>query len=61
MKIYSLKIAPVNTEHASPIYEVHSWEKVEEIIQSTKELYKEAFTFEVFGRVEAQVAETETL
>jgi hypothetical protein len=59
MKIYSLKITPVNAEHASPIYEVHSWDKVEEIIASTKKLYDGEFTFEVFGRVDARVVQTE--
>lgn len=61
MKIYSLKITPANADHASPIYEVHTWEKVEEIVNSTKAMYDGEFTFEVFGRVEARVAETETL
>ena len=51
MKIYSLIITDVETGTA-PIYEVHSWDKVEEIIARTKELTNAEFTFEVFGRVE---------
>lgn len=55
MNIYSLKITIKNAqgeEELSPIYEVHSWERAEEIIRNTKELIKEqnkTFTFEVFG------------
>mgnify|MGYP000343819623 CR=1 FL=1 len=52
MKIYSLQITPTNPDHASPIYEVHDWDKVEQIIKATREIYDGAFTFEVFGRVE---------
>ena len=51
MKIYSLIITDPET-NVAPIYEVHSWEKAEEIIRSTMELTNEAFTFEVVGRVE---------
>jgi hypothetical protein len=52
MKIYSLKITDIETGTA-PIYEVHSWEKAEEIIKSTIELAEgKPFTFEVFGRVD---------
>ena len=54
MKIYSLIITDVATGTA-PIYEVHSWEKVEEIIARTRELINAEFTFEVFGRVPAKV------
>ncbi len=51
MNIYSLIIT--NTETGvSPIYEVHSWDKAEEIIRKTMELTNETFTFEVVGRVE---------
>jgi hypothetical protein len=55
MNIYSLKINIKNTQgevELSPIYEVHSWAKAEEIIQNTRELIKESgksFSFEVFG------------
>jgi hypothetical protein len=56
MNIYSIKIIPNNPEHAQPIYEVHSWDKAEQIIQSTREIYDEAFTFEVIGNVSAKVA-----
>lgn len=48
--IYSLVITDVETGVA-PIYEVHTWEKVQEIIDSTKKLTNKEFTFEVFGRV----------
>lgn len=55
MNIYSIKITPTNPEHAQTIYEVHSWDKAEEIIQATREIYNEAFTFQVFGNVSAKV------
>jgi len=55
MKIYSLIITGSNG--VAPIYEVHSWEKAEEIIRSTMELTNEAFTFEVVGRVEERQGE----
>lgn len=54
MKIYSLIITDVETGTA-PIYEVHSWEKAEEIIKRTMELTDKTFTFEVFGRVDTKV------
>jgi hypothetical protein len=53
MKIYSLIITDVATGVA-PIYEVHSWEKAEQIIRSTMELTNNEFTFEVVGRVVAR-------
>ena len=53
MKIYSLIITDVATGVA-PIYEVHSWEKVEEIIRSTMELTKNEFIFEVVGRANSK-------
>jgi hypothetical protein len=56
MKIYSLIITDVATGVA-PIYEVHSWEKAEQIIRSTMELTNKTFTFEVFGRVEERQGE----
>ena len=55
MNIYSLVINIKNTQgevELSPIYEVHSWERAEEIIKNTKELIKESgktFSFEVLG------------
>ena len=51
MKIYSLIITDPET-NVAPIYEVHSWEKAEEIIEATKKLTNKTFSFEVFGRVE---------
>ena len=51
MKIYSLIITDPKT-NVAPIYEVHSWDKAEEIIRRTMELSNKTFTFEVFGRVE---------
>lgn len=51
MKIYSLIITDPET-NVAPIYEVHSWEKAEEIIRKTMELTNKTFTFEVVGRVE---------
>lgn len=48
--IYSLIITDVETGVA-PIYEVHSWEKAQEIIDATKRNTNKEFTFEVFGRV----------
>jgi len=55
MNIYSIKIIPTNPDHAQPIYEVHSWEKAEQIIKTTREIYDDAFTFEVIGNVPAKV------
>jgi hypothetical protein len=55
MYIYSIKIESANG--VAPIYEVHSWERAEEIIRSTMELTNEAFTFSVFGRVEERQGE----
>ena len=53
MEIYSLIIHDeVNNIH--PVYEVHSWEKAEEIIKRTMELTNDEFTFEVVGRVVAR-------
>ena len=55
MNIYSLVINIKNLQgevELSPIYEVHSWAKAEEIIQNTRELIKDSgksFTFEVLG------------
>jgi len=54
MNIYSIKIIPNNPDHAQPIYEVHSWEKAEQIIKATREIYDDAFTFEVIGNVSAK-------
>jgi hypothetical protein len=48
--IYSLQITDTKTG-VSPIYEVHSWEKAQEIIDATKKLTDDEFTFQVFGRV----------
>mgnify|MGYP003348136311 FL=1 len=49
MKIYSLIVHDeVNNVH--PVYEVHTWEKAEEIILQTKELMGDTpFTWEVVG------------
>ena len=52
--IYSLVITDVETGVA-PIYEVHSCDKVDEIINATKKLTNKEFTFEVFGRVAERV------
>jgi hypothetical protein len=54
MNILSLKINVFNgTNTISPVYEVHSWAKAEEIILATQELIKNnphaSFDFEVFG------------
>lgn len=49
MKIYSLQITDTTTG-VSPVYEVHTWDKVEEIVKATKELMGEMpFTWEVSG------------
>ena len=56
MKIYSLIITDV-ASGVSPIYEVHTWEKAEEIIRRTMELSNKTFTFEVIGRVEERQGE----
>ena len=53
MKIYSLIITDPET-NVAPIYEVHSWEKAEEIFKRTMELTNDEFTFEVVGRVVAR-------
>ena len=47
MYIYSLQIT--TEDGIAPIYEVHSWEKAEEIILKTKELSDKPFTWSVFG------------
>jgi hypothetical protein len=50
MKIYSLVIHD-EIHNVHPVYEVHSWEKAEEIIKRTIELANgQPFTWEVFGR-----------
>jgi hypothetical protein len=55
MNIYSLKIDIKNAQgevELSPIYEVHSWERAEEVIMNTKALLvdtQKTFSFEVFG------------
>jgi hypothetical protein len=54
MNIYSIKIIPTNPDHAQPIYEVHTWDKAEQIIKTTREIYDGAFTFEVIGNVSAK-------
>jgi len=49
MYIYSLIIHD-EENNVHPIYEVHSWEKAEEIIKKTMELDKgRHFTWEVVG------------
>jgi len=49
MTIYSLRITDTTTG-VSPVYEAHTWDKVEEIIKATKELMGELpFTWEVIG------------
>lgn len=50
MNIYSLIIHD-EANNIHPVYEVHSWEKAEEIIRSTMELAEgKPFTWEVVGR-----------
>lgn len=50
MKIYSLIIHD-EVANVHPVYEVHSWEKAEQIINSTKELMGDKpFTWEVVGK-----------
>lgn len=61
MTIYSIKLDIFNgTDTISPIYEVHSWAKAEEIINATKELLKDkpnaTFAFEVYGNSTATLA-----
>ena len=51
MNIYSLKITDINTG-VSPVYEVHSWEKAQEIIKATQELTDGLFTWELFGNAQ---------
>ena len=49
MKIYSLIIHD-EVANVHPVYEVHSWEKAEEIIKKTIELAEgKPFTWEVVG------------
>lgn len=56
--IQSLVINITNSkgETHSPLYEVHTWERAEEIINNTRQLIAESsdpsqiFTFEVLGR-----------
>jgi len=48
MNIYSLIIHDeINNIH--PVYEVHSWDKVEEILEATRRLDPNPFTWEVVG------------
>ena len=54
MNIHSLKIVPTNPDHASPLYEVHDWDKVNEIVKATRDNYDGEFTFVVFGNVSAK-------
>lgn len=55
MKIYSLVINIKNSQgevELSPIYEVHTWEKAEEIITATRNLIADTgktFSFSVEG------------
>ena len=50
MKIYSLIIHD-EVANVHPVYEVHTWEKAEQIINSTKELMGDKpFTWEVVGK-----------
>ena len=50
MNIYSLIIHD-EENNIHPVYEVHSWEKAEEIIRSTMELAEgRSFSWEVVGR-----------
>jgi hypothetical protein len=61
MNITTLKLDIFNgTETISPIYEVHTWERAEEIIRATKELIKDkpnaTFSFEVYGNSTAYIA-----
>jgi menaquinone-dependent protoporphyrinogen IX oxidase len=61
MNILSLKLDIFNgTDTISPIYEVHSWEKAEEIIRNTQALLADkpnaTFSFEVFGNSTAHIA-----
>ena len=53
MKIYSLIIHD-NVNNIHPVYEVHTWERAEEIIRATMKLDNDEFTFEVVGRVVAR-------
>lgn len=60
MNILSLKLNVFNgTNTISPVYEVHSWDKAEEIILATQELIKNnpnaTFDFEVFGNSTANL------
>ena len=50
MNIYSLKITDATTG-VSPVYEVHTWEKAQEIIKATQELTNSygQFTWELIG------------
>jgi len=50
MKIYSLTIT--TADGVAPVYEVHSWEKAQEIIKATQELTNELFTWELFGNAQ---------
>jgi hypothetical protein len=58
--IYSIKFDIFNgTNTISPVYEVHSWDKAEEIINSTADLIKDianaTFSFEVYGSNTASI------
>jgi hypothetical protein len=61
MNITTLVIEIFNgTDTIRPIYEVHSWDKAEEIIRNTKALLADkpnaTFSFEVHGNSTAYIA-----
>lgn len=60
MNITTLKLDIFNgTETISPVYEVHSWDKAEEIIKATQRLLANnpnaTFSFEVYGNSTASI------
>jgi hypothetical protein len=61
MNILSLRLNIFNgTTELTPVYEVHSWDKAEEIIMATKALLADkpnsSFSFEVFGNHTTYIA-----
>jgi hypothetical protein len=59
--IYSIKFDIFNgTNTISPVYEVHSWDKAQEVIDATADLIKDipnaSFSFEVSGNSSVALA-----
>lgn len=58
--IYSVVITDTKSGIA-PVFECHSWERAQEIIDATIRNTNDEFTFEVFGRVAERTPEPDNL